>query len=182
MLLTNPRDCIFCVTKRFTVERFVRCVHAAVSRKSGLTPRVWLRLSRTRASVDMTACTWDLQRDNSSVADILHISWDKYIWTFWQWNNLDSDIHLMKNKQLSYPLEYYLFLLFPTVTVCLKLVFLYSNLFSFSYRKTFIITYELMIYIKKYFSVQLNWNFFPSSLYLNQTILFTYKLIHDLHN
>lgn len=88
----------------------------------------------------------------------------------------------MKNKQLSYPLEYYLFLLFPTVTVSLKLVFLYSNLFSFSYRKTFIITYELMIYIKKYFSVQLNWNFFPSSLYLNQTILFTYKLIHDLHN
>lgn len=62
----------------------------------------------------------------------------------------------MKNKQLSYPLEYYLFLLFPTVTVSLKLVFLYSNLFSFSYRKTFIITYELMIYIKKYFSVQLN--------------------------
>lgn len=39
-----------------------------------------------------------------------------------------------------------------------------------------------MIYLKKYFSVQLNWNFFPSSLYLNQTILFTYKLIHDLHN
>lgn len=62
----------------------------------------------------------------------------------------------MKNKQLSYPLEYYLFLLFPTVNVSLKLVFLYSNLFSFSYRKTFIITYELMIYIKKYFSVQLN--------------------------
>lgn len=126
----------------------------------------------------MTACTWDLQRDNSSVADILHISWDKYIWTFWQWNNLDSDIQLMKNKQLSYPLEYYLFLLFPTVTVSLKLVFLYSNLFSFSYRKTFIFTYELMIYIKKYFSAQLNWNFFPSSLYLNQTILFTYKLKH----
>lgn len=178
MLLTNPRDCIFCVTKRFTIERFVRCVHAVVSRK----PRVWLRLSRTRASVDMTACTWDLQRDNSSVADILHISWDKYIWTFWQWNHWDSDIQLMKNKQLLYPLEYYLFLLFPTVTVSLKLVFLYSNLFSFSYRKTFIFTYELMIYIKKYFSVQLNWNFFPSSLYLNQTILFTYKLIHDLHN
>lgn len=66
----------------------------------------------------------------------------------------------MKNKQLLYPLEYYLFLLFPTVTVSLKLVFLYSNLFSFSYRKTFIFTYELMIYIKKYFSVQLNWNFF----------------------
>lgn len=62
----------------------------------------------------------------------------------------------MKNKQLLYPLEYYLFLLFPTVTVSLKLVFLYSNLFSFSYRKTFIITYELMIYIKKYFSAQLN--------------------------
>lgn len=62
----------------------------------------------------------------------------------------------MKNKQLLYPLEYYLFLLFPTVTVSLKLVFLYSNLFSFSYRNTFIFTYELMIYIKKYFSVQLN--------------------------
>lgn len=182
MLLTNPQDCIFLCHQEIYCRTICSMCSCGRLPQVWPHPRVWLRLSRTRASVDMTACTWDLQRDNSSVADILHISWDKYIWTFWQWNNLDSDIHLMKNKQLSYPLEYYLFLLFPTVTVSLKLVFLYSNLFSFSYRKTFIITYELMIYIKKYFFVQLNWNFFPSSLYLNQTILFTYKLIHDLHN